>query len=137
MFMYSINGLMLEIDKNKGFLVSFFEIEKLIEFCWSGITISDISLLNSAIDFHYHLMTDLQTIYIYEKFKKKLLQEKYFYSKDSENIREMLVSRYNPKNEFIINEMIDTPIFFFKDEYYINHNTIFDKDKIITCERKC
>jgi hypothetical protein len=128
---------MLEIDKNKGFLVSFFEIEKLIEFCWSGLTVSDIGLLYSAIDFHFHSMTDLQRLHIYDKFKKKLLNEKSIYSKDSENVREMLVSRYNPMNYFIINEMINEPIFFFKDEYYIKHNTIFDKDKIITCERKC
>ena len=125
---------MIKLPDKYVFSVNFFELSKLTEICWSGLTVADVTFLNSMIDIHFHLMDFSQRKLIYKQFSEKLKSDKDYYPKESEGVREMLVSRYNPMNYLIVNELFDTPMFYFKQKYWIDHSTTYDTDKIITCE---
>lgn len=125
---------MIKSDDKFPFSVNFFELSKLTEMCWSGVTVSDVGFLYAMIDFHFHLMDFSQRKIIYNQFREKLKNETGYYPIESEDVREMLVSRYNPMNYLIVNELFDTPMFYFKQKYWIDHCTTYDIDKIITCE---
>ena len=117
--------------ENNRFEVDFFQLEKLIEASWSGQTILQFCVLQDLINIHFVKMSDSQRKSIHSFFTTKMTFEKQLYNEDTNEIREKIIARFDPNNQFFIEGyQIEEPVFLFRDKYWKDANTYFQETNI-------
>jgi len=109
-------------------------LEKLIEACWSGHTILDFSVLQEAIDVHFHVMSQFHKRALFNYFSKKYTLESPIMDKDTDLIRRKLIERYNPQNQFVINGDKSRVYYLFQGRYYFNSREFIEDQKDLVVE---
>jgi hypothetical protein len=127
--------------ENNRFEVDFFQLEKLIEASWSASTILQFCVLQDLIDIHFFKMSDSQKKAVHSFFSTKMTFEKKLYNEDTNEIREKIIARFNPNNQYYIQGKRE-PLYFYNGKYWSdsnNHNlqeavntSIIDGKKIIS-----
>ena len=119
------------IDNNR-FEVDFFQLEKLIESCWSGSTILQFCVLQDLIDIQFHKMTDSQRKAIHSFFTTKMTFEKKLYNEDTNEIRDKIIARFDHKFQYLIEGQESEGLhYFYANKYWKDSHTSIDEDFII------
>jgi hypothetical protein len=117
--------------ENNRFEVDFFQLEKLIEASWSGQTILQFCILQDLINIHFVKMSDSQRKAIHSFFTTKMTFERQLYNEDTNEIREKIIARFDPNNQFFVQDSeIEEPVFLFRDKYWKDANTYFQETNI-------
>lgn len=117
--------------ENNRFEVDFFQLEKLIEASWSGQTILQFCVLQDLINIHFVKMTEGQRKAIHSFFTTKMTFERQLYNEDTNEIREKIIARFDPNNQFFVQDSeIEEPVFLFRDKYWKDANTYVKETNI-------
>jgi hypothetical protein len=107
--------------ENNRFEVDFFQLEKLIEASWSASTILQFCVLQDLIDIHFYKMSDSQKKAVHSFFATKMTFEKKLYNEDTNEIREKIIARFNPNNQYYI-QGTKAPLYLHNGKYWSDSN---------------